>query len=226
MINELVNYANSLSSSADVIQWLNTTGTKALRKELTTLSELEHIVDYFNSDAAPKRLLKMSIKDAKRKSDEWQKANRSKGRDLVDSQDDISVYYEFKDGSKIVKLLTKQAFQREGFLMSHCLGGYTPGGDMEIYSYRDVYNNPHATFEVRKNSDEIVQIKGKGNGNIHPKYIQPVLKFLELLGIRVRTSEMKNLGYYYIDETHLEYIKQSPELMKQVCLINRNHYAY
>ena len=44
------------------------------------------------------------------------------------------------------------------------------------------------------------QVKGKGNGDIDPKYIEYVVKFLEWSGMEVGDSEMKHLGYINVDK--------------------------
>jgi len=214
-MENLFNYLQSINGEAEVHNWLNTTGKKSLSKNLTNYAELEHIIDYLVSDDAPKRLRKMSFKDAKRKTEEWMLRNQKKGRNLIDDESDLETIYDFNNGNRIVKLKTKKALQREGFLMSHCVGGYdAENGDYDIYSYRDNKNEPHATFEVRKNNEEIVQIKGKGNGPIHPKYINPILIFLKHIGMDVRASDMQNLGYYHIHKEHLEFLNQlvNPDL--------------
>lgn len=66
--------------------------------------------------------------------------------------------------------------------------GYADSGK-EIYSLRDADNMPHCTMERDQ------QIKGKGNGDIHPKYIDYVVRFLEHMDMKVRDSEMEHLGY-------------------------------
>ena len=200
-MNEALNYANGMNARDEVLAWIKSVYKNYAEKNPTS-HEIEHIIDYLASDAAPKRLLKMSYPDAKRKADEWSKANQKKGKDLIDSDDDIEVIHDFLDGSKIVRLKTKKAFQREGFLMNHCVGGYDVNDSILIYSYRDEKNMPHATFEVRKESGEINQIKGKGNGPIHKKYIHPILAFLKSIGMEIRPSEMVNLGYYHLPKVH------------------------
>lgn len=189
------------------------------------MSDVEHILDFLVSSAAPIRLQKMSYQDAQRKAKEWSERNQKKGRDLTDSADDIETIHAFKDGSKIVKLKTKSAFSREGFLMNHCVGGYSLSDDRLIYSYRDKKNMPHATFEIHKSDNEIVQIKGKGNGSIHPKYIHPILEFLKVIGMEVRPNDMVNLGYYHLPKEHAGYLKKSPKAWKQVCEVNGEIYA-
>ncbi len=70
-----------------------------------------------------------------------------------------------------------------------------------IYSYRDSKNIPHATFEVKRKDglinqiNQINQIKGKGNGPIHPKYIHPILAFLKSIGMNIRPNDMSYIEY-------------------------------
>jgi hypothetical protein len=227
MIEQLEEYAKHLNANAEVMAWLRTTGAKALKSPAQTVSSIEHILDFLVSPAAPTRLQKMSIADAERKAAEWSKANQKKGRDLVDSAEDIETIHDFGDGTKIVRLKTKKAFQREGFFMSHCAGGYNPdNANCHIYSYRDKDNEPHATFEVQKQNNEIIQIKGKGNGPIHPKYIHPILAFLKTIGMEVRPNDMVNLGYHHIHKDHTEFLKRIPGAWEQVAEINGEIYAF
>ena len=229
MIEELQSYAKGINANEEVTSWLNTTGKKNIEKAFLALKpiplgEVEHILDFLISDAAPARLRKMSYADAKRKAKEWSDRNQKKGKDLIDSDSDIETIHAFSDGTKIVKLKTKQALSREGFLMNHCVGGYSLSESRLIYSYRDKDNYPHATFEVQKEHNEIVQIKGKGNGSIHPKYIHPILEFLKQIGMEIRPQDMVNLGYYYIHKDNIEFLKLS-DAWKQVCEVNGEYYA-
>lgn len=206
-MEKLITYAKSLNSSAEIIQWLDTVAKKSLKENAITVSEMEHVIDWLNSADAPVRLRKMSMKDAKRISIEWMDRNKAKGRNLTDSPEDIEDFMSFQDGSKIVKLKTKKAFEREGFMMSHCLGGYSIRSEYDIYSLRDGQNQPHATFEIAKNNEDVLQVKGKGNGPIHPNYIHRVLDFLKKIGMKIRSSEMINLGYYHVHKDHLDFIR-------------------
>ncbi len=226
-MDEIEKYANYLNASGEVLSWIKTTGKKAIQKKLTNESDIEHVIDFLVSESAPTRLQRMSFLDAKRKADEWTKANQKKGRGFVDTDNDIKVIHDFLDGTKIVRLKTKKALEREGFLMSHCVGGYnidTEGQD--IYSYRDNKNMPHATFEVRKSGGEIVQIKGKGNGPIHPKYIHPILAFLKSIDISIRPNDMANLGYHHIYKDHIEFLKGIDGAWEQVIMISGEAYAH
>lgn len=227
MIEQLEEYAKQLNANEEILLWLTTTGKKALKTEKADASSLEHILDFFVSTAAPRRLQKMSIVDAKKKAEEWSKANQKKGRDLIDGDEDIETLHAFPDGTKIVRLKTKKALSREGFLMSHCVGGYDVNREnCHIYSYRDAENFPHATFEVSKLDNEIIQIKGKGNGPIHPKYIHPILAFLKAIGMDVRPTDMINLGYHHIHKDHVEFLQNIVGANEQMATINGETYAF
>lgn len=223
---QLINYAKSLDSSQDVISWLETSATSALKKDKIKEHEIEHIIDWMCSADAPKRLLKMSVVDAKRKAHEWSEKSKKKGKDIKESEDDVSDFMTFDDGFRIVELLTKKSYQREGALMSHCLGGYTVKKNVSMYSLRDKKNQPHCTFEISKNGEEVLQIKGKGNGSIHPKYVYKVIAFLENNGMKIRPSEMTNLGYHHIPKKHIGFIKKFKNLDCKIVDIFDEAYAF
>jgi len=224
-MEQLLAYAKTLNAREDVFWWLENVGKKNIKNGKIIISDLEHIIDWFCSDASPRRLQKMSLQTAIDSAKKWSDANIKKGRGLIDASDDIETFLSFDDKSKIVLLKTTKAFKREGTLMGHCLGGYSMRHGFEIYSLRDEKNNPHATFEVNKSGKEIIQIKGKGNGEIHPKYIHRVLTFLEKIGIKVRKEEMKNLGYYYAHQKHIEVIKKCLGKNEKLVEVNGDFYV-
>ena len=105
---------------------------------------------------------------------------------------DYDVFLDFGDSFKMVVLKSKESYEREWKLMSHCVSSYY-GRDTAIYSLRDENNKPHCTIEDGR------QIKGKWNGKIDPKYIDYVVQFLNKKWMSVWENEMKNLWYYKID---------------------------
>lgn len=207
MLNELLGYVKGLNGSAEVKEWVQTVLAARAKKHRVNQEEAEHIIDYLMSDAAPVRLRRMSYDAALNNSMKWSKARQKKGKHIKETEEDTEVIHDFLDGTKIVRLLSKKAYEREGFLMAHCVGGYDPKNST-IYSYRDIKNMPHATFEVAHHQGEIVQIKGKGNGAIHPKYVHPILTFLETIGLNIRSRDMSNLGYYTIPSDALPLVTQ------------------
>ena len=193
-------YFESLAPSEEVRAWYGTTLKNYLEKyPQTAQGVVEHVLDYLCSEKGPKKLRKMSFPQAKAKAEAWVKSLKKKGAHIKEQPSDVKAIHEFSNGSRIVQLLHKRAYQREGFLMSHCVGSYADK-NVTVYSYRDAKNMPHATFEVSKAGDEILQVKGKGNGPIHPKYIDAVIAFLTSIGHPVRSSEMRLLGYYEMSD--------------------------
>lgn len=222
-----LDYVNALGGNQEILEWIETVLKKRSRRSSLEQAETEHVLDYLLSESAPTRLKRMSYDQAKMAADHWSKANQKRGRNLIETESDLETIHAFEDGSKIVRLLTKTAFQREGFMMAHCVGGYNPTSqDVHIYSYRDKKNIPHATFEIRKKDAQIVQIKGKGNGSIHPRYIHPIVTFLKKMGINVRSSEMANLGYYHIPGEVLEFLNQIVGAKEEVQEIFGEKYLY
>ncbi len=189
MKENLIKYTEGLGGGQSVLDWID----KRVSDD-ADISETEHIIDYLLSDKAPKRLGRATYEQMKDKAEKWTKSLEKKGESIKELKGDIEVVLDFKDGFKFVKLVGENAYKREGFLMRHCVSSYY-GKDDEIYSLRDKKNMPHATLS--KNSQ---QIKGKGNGSIHPKYVKYVVEFLEHVGVEVRDSEMKNLGYVNIED--------------------------
>ena len=179
-----------------------------LKKHLETnpenQTEIEHILDYLYST---RKKFKVGYKTIKEKADKWsKKLQETSSKDNEVEGTDYEVVKKWKD-FRFVKLISKQAYELEGKRMSHCVSSYY-GKDDEIYSLRDKNNKPHCT--ISKQSE---QIKGKGNGAIHPTYIKYVVEFLEHLKVDVRDSEMKNLGYINI-ETLLPDIKNKKDLFR------------
>ncbi len=189
-MQQYTNYAKHIGADEYLLKWVSTVLKNELAKQPKTTEEVEHILDFLVQ--YKKKVQRMSYKDAKRLSDAWMKTQMKKGNGIIELPTDTEVVLDFKDGFKIVKLIGENAYKREGFLMSHCVGGYY-GNGKEIYSLRDKDNMPHCTMEKDQ------QIKGKGNGDIHPKYINYVVSFLEHVGMTVGDSEMKHLGYINLD---------------------------
>ncbi|OQB05611.1 MAG: hypothetical protein BWY19_00946 [bacterium ADurb.Bin212] len=192
-ISKYLEYASSLGANNKVISWIDHNLENHLEKHQEDQTEIEHIIDFLISDKCPVRLDKVSYKQAKEKTDLWVKELNKQAEKIVESDNDTEIVLDFKDGFKFVKLVGKNAFDREGLLMSSCVASYY-GRDTNIYSLRDKENKPHCTIEENQ------QIKGKGNSSIHPKYIKYVVEFLEFLGMEVSDNEMANLGYVNISD--------------------------
>lgn len=179
----------------EVKYWITHNLANYLKKNPENQTEIEHIIDFLSSDMAPTRLRKMSYSQAKAGADKWNELLQKRGASIQETDADVKPFIKLKSGYRFVQLITKAAYDREGALMRHCVGNYYGKNDVKIYSLRDPLNNPHCTIEVVGDAKSINQIKGKGNGSIHPDYIGKVLLFLKKLNVGVRSSELRNLGY-------------------------------
>jgi len=200
MLQNYLNYAKHVDGDQFVLAWVEKTLGNHLKKATATTEEVEHIIDYLVQ--TDKKISQMSYVEAKSNAEKWTKTLQKKGEHIKETAKDVKVVLDFKDGFKIVKLVGENAFKREGFLMCHCAGSYH-GKGKEVYSLRDKDNMPHATMEKDQ------QIKGKGNGDICPRYVDYVVKFLEHIGMTVSDSEMAHLGYVNVEEA----IKKEPDLV-------------
>ena len=201
---ELLSYAQGHEASIKFINKLFSTPREKLDVYSLDQGEVEHVIDYLRNHKQPEKVITLSYKQLVAKSKKWiDKMNKSAGK-VVELDEDVKHYMwasTKKEGYRFVELVGKNAFVKEGQLMSHCLSNYYGKSDVKIYSLRDASNKPHATIEIYS-SGEINQIKGKGNGSIHPRYIKYVLKFLKKVApkMQIRDSEMNNLGYISIPD--------------------------
>lgn len=169
------------------IKFIENNLAKYLQENQENQTEIEHILDYLYSH--PKLdISKIGYTTISAKAEKWMKKLQTLStKDTEVEGTDYVVDFDFGDGYRMVKLLSQEAYNREGKLMSHCVSSYY-GRDEVIYSLRDANNKPHCTI-----SDASGQIKGKGNGSIDPKYIDYIIRFLESKEIKVSENDMKNL---------------------------------
>ena len=173
--------------------------------EIPSQGEVEHVIDYLLSKQAPKKLRKASYEQMKEGAAKWVERMNKKAGGIVETEEDVEIIKIWKSGMRLVQLVGENAYKREGKLMSHCVAGYYGKSECKIYSIRDSNNNPHCTIEVMERDGQINQIKGKGNGSIHPKYINYVLKSLKKIGKEIRESELQYLGYVPLSEAGWKY---------------------
>lgn len=179
-------------------RWVDTVVKKAVAKDPSiSYQDIEHVLDYLHSDESPRGVSNLSWEQAVSKAEAWVDLLNKRAKDSIELDTDVEEVFRPKEpeGYRWVKLVGKSAFEREGRLMSHCIGSFHDKTDSTNYSLRDPSNNPHANLEIRESAGQIVQVKGKGNGPIHPKYIKAVLEFHEFLKMPIRPNDLPNLGY-------------------------------
>ena len=174
------------------IEFVNNHLKKHLVNNPENQNEIEQILDFLYSEKID--ISKVWYTVLLEKTEKWHKKLQSvSSKDNEVEWTDYETYLDFWDGFKFVKLISKSCYEREGKLMSHCVASYF-WRNSTIYSLRDSKNLPHCTIEDGQ------QIKGKGNWNIDPKYVDYVVKFLEKNGMNVWENEMKNLWYVDLEK--------------------------
>ena len=164
-------------------------------------SNIDHVLDYFTFNPNI-NISRISVPEAIRQSEEWTKQQNKKASDQEDVQG-IQEVRKYSDGFHWVKVTSKQALDREGKLMKHCVGSYCDQvsvGSTSIYSLRDKKNEPHCTIELKQGS--INQIKGKANGPVDKKYVKYVKDFVlkPIVGEKyAKVSDLKNIGLVEIE---------------------------
>jgi hypothetical protein len=205
-MNQIEKYA-PMATNDEIKRWITVNLNNYLKKNSEDQGEIEHIIDYLNSDKAPSRLQKMSYDQARSNAEKWTKALAKKGQHIEETENDIHIWETFGE-FKLVQLLTENAYKREGFLMSNCVSSYFNSDDSTIFSVRDKNNMPHCTLEIVESEGSIQQIKGKGNGSIDPKYIDVVVKILEFIGLDINVHEFTYLGYHEISEDYYNLMRK------------------
>lgn len=153
---------------------------------------LEHICDYFMWIDNPN--YKLSYKNALSKAQWWVESMKKDTTGEIEWVD-YEIVYHTKDWlMKFVKLLTKVAYENESANMRHCIQTYW-GNDREVFSLRDNKNMPHATMDIVKDQDKIMQIQWKWDTNVDGKYQEYNIEFLKSMWFTINSSFMKKIGY-------------------------------
>ena len=209
-------------NNSDLNTWINSTLYNYLKKNKEDQGEIEHILDYLAQ--TNKNILGMQYSVAKENTKKWTNKLIKQAGNIIETEKDVKVEIKFNNGFKLVRLLGEAAYKREGKLMSNCVASYFDQ-NCEIYSLRDVNNNPHCTMELsRGGTGSIEQIKGKGNGSIHPKYIAGVLQSLKYLGLKVRPSELTYLGYDDIPDYYWQFLEENFSGIKYITFQNKRYF--
>jgi len=154
--------------------------------------KLREIKDYL-ATKTPEEIKNMGFIDAITKSNEWH-ADLANKADLAGPTK--YTYKEVIAGTEPVldtkkgklnwvQVKTKDALEKEGELMGHCIGGKGHcepfvKGDTKVFSLRDVNGMPHTTVEIAKADgkfNRIVELKGRRN-SVPGKYFDEVDEFL------------------------------------------------
>ena len=170
------------------VYWLDLEGPSGKRLS----SQLHAVAFYFDNmkgSPACTRLERVAFPDAV--------AAAYRFRDLVAERDGAkpdNTLLAFENGYRFALLTTPKDLEIEGRRMRHCVGdyGYEVDHGSDIVSLRDRRNRPHVTLEIL-GSRQVVQIKGKANGPVAPRYGKYVAAFIREMGLDI-VGDRENAG--------------------------------
>ena len=221
MVRDLSKY---LKGDKRIDEWLTTHVLPSIKSnQVVQRYQLEHVLDFLNSNDSPRRIKRLGLEDAIRLSNEWteQLNKKYKSFSQIESKSETLLYKSYSNRFFWVKLVSKNSYEREGSLMGHCVGSYSEKHSV-IYSLRDANNMPHATIEVCEGS--ITQIKGKQNKEVVEKYHSYILDFIKTSAFLCQTDDLHNLNAFQVMRSGKNLIIQVDELEQEDSIIDSiNH---
>ena len=160
-----------------IIDWLNSLNSYSQR--VTEIPKEQHLIDY--AKEILKKLGKITYEQATSQADKWFALLNKINSNDDDDFENLRFVMNTPHGSWY-QLMSQKALEREGSLMSHCVGAgsYRVAGPKPtaiIYSMRDANNEPHITVELGVDRT-LKQVKGKQNRPPIGKYVPDVVSFL------------------------------------------------
>lgn len=181
----------------------NATATAAfLRRAADTMDWIESLPD---NDRRIKRIERMSWKNADDAAIVWHEAlAKSKFNNNL-RMNGVVKAADLDDGAFIGKLVTAKALKTEGSMMGHCVGGYwgrVSSGQTQIYSLRDAEGYPHATIELGKTPEVILDDGSKVRVGTVPR---PGVNYLHVtdsnwVAVQVRGKQNKRPLEKYVQQ--------------------------
>jgi hypothetical protein len=139
-----------------------------------------------DTQGRPLKVMKLgSVAQALREAGKAAAFRMDPARDILPLEPDEELHADLGDGYRLVRLPSREALDREGEAMQHCLAQAVYGERLAvetslILSMRDALNHPHATLEVA--SGMLIQLQGKNNKPLLPKYLDRLVPFIRSEG--------------------------------------------
>ena len=190
--------------------------------------QVEHIIDWLRADVSPKNLEAVSFPEALKQSEDWLKSIKKKKVNKNEAEEGETVLKTYPDGYTWRELTGKEALNREGKEMGHCVGSYFARVQegTRILSLRDPKNEPHCTIEITPGG-RVAQIKGKANKSVVEKYRGYVQDLLDtdLKENQVNVDELRNIGIIDIDGNRLRVsdIRDNPQILEDLGFSLEDH---
>lgn len=184
----------------NVYEWLLKNAQKLDYYDVDTV---EHALDWLVQYPDQSKVVIFSVEKVVNSSKKW--SLKLQNVNAVEQDKDVEVIYTTTDGYRVVKLVTPEAYKYEGKLMGHCVASYADK-NTTIFSLRSPNNEPHATMEVKNKL--IVQLQGKANSSVKPKYINSLLEALKHLNLDIDENYLPKIGFSCINKKeHKELVK-------------------
>lgn len=172
--------------------WLRTAMERGETPESVVLDEalqnrIQPVLDYMLELVTTKpdtNTAAIGFEVAEQRAVKWhQEMQRRQPPELV-QEDGAQIIKNYTDGYTWRRVVGREAMDREGNSMGHCVGRLSYyqmviRAKTEIVSLRDPQNEPHVTIEIGAGGTTIHQIKGKANKDVLPKYLTYVEDFLK-----------------------------------------------
>jgi hypothetical protein len=141
-----------------------------------------------NDKGQPLKLLKLDLGAACNAADKYFARLNQRAADSLSDEGHAETVMSFKDGYRIVQMLTPEALKVEGRRMGTCVGAQGSrllSGETFYYSLRDHRNEPHATL-ARHKTNVLSECKGRHNRPVLNKYLPPIIAFLKEMKISLQ----------------------------------------
>ena len=164
--------------------------------------------------------------------DDFMKSHKYNEDEIARSKIGTQVLCKFPEKKQqIVQLLTSDAIKYEGAAMHHCLGDENQvylqkneSGELQFFSLRTVQRNipsiPHATIIYNPETDEVEQIRGKGDKDLSLRYAKKVREFLrdlldeDDLATTFKIKEDQKIGLGYVRDVNGDMVDLFGDLRK------------
>lgn len=136
--------------------------------------DFETIIDWKKEQHAI-NLNELSFNTALRRARAFNKQKENPFKTITGSLKNQNIVLDLGD-YKWVELKTEEDCREEGDAMKHCIGGYRPSENHQLFSLRDKFNVPHLSISIQNNN--LNQYKGKSNSQPKEQYLIPFLKLI------------------------------------------------
>lgn len=172
--------------------WLRTAMQRGETPESVILDEalqqrIQPVLDYMLDLVTSKpdtNVAAIGFDVAEQRAVKWHQQLQRQQPVVPPEEDGAQIIKTYTDGYTWRRVVGREAMDREGNAMGHCVGRLSYyqmviRAKTEIVSLRDQQNEPHVTIEIGKAGTTIHQIKGKANRDVLPKYLPYVEDFLK-----------------------------------------------